>query len=86
VLSRFSKINLDQLKEAIMQLDEKILGVDAATALLSTLPTLEELTLVSEYTGDRSILDKPEQFAMIVSFVFDFFVLFYFYLILFGYF
>jgi len=66
VLSRF-KVPLEVLKEAIWNLDETVLGVDAATSLLSTLPTSEELTLVSEYTGDRSLLDKPEQFATLLA-------------------
>ncbi|KAL7067920.1 formin-like family protein [Cryptosporidium serpentis] len=64
-LSRFNNYTYQQLRDAILDLDEHILDVEATEALISMSPTPEEMTIVKEFIdagGDLTQLDKPEQF------------------------
>ncbi|KAH7647819.1 formin-like family [Cryptosporidium bovis] len=65
-LSKFNAYTFQQLRDAILDLDSKILTVEATEALLLMIPTPEEFAIVKEYIdagGDLTQLDKPEQYV-----------------------
>eukprot|EP01116_Phalansterium_solitarium_P025538 TRINITY_DN9813_c0_g1_i2.p5 TRINITY_DN9813_c0_g1~~TRINITY_DN9813_c0_g1_i2.p5 ORF type:complete len:377 (-),score=186.05 TRINITY_DN9813_c0_g1_i2:256-1386(-) len=53
-----------ELRRSIVDLDDYTLSTDDVQALLTFLPNQEELTKVREYAGDRTKLDRPEQFFL----------------------
>lgn len=64
-LSKFSAYTFQQLRDAILDLDKKILDTEATESLILMTPTPEEFAIVKEYIdagGDLTQLDKPEQF------------------------
>eukprot|EP01119_Soliformovum_irregulare_P017325 TRINITY_DN5126_c0_g1_i1.p1 TRINITY_DN5126_c0_g1~~TRINITY_DN5126_c0_g1_i1.p1 ORF type:complete len:1319 (-),score=517.97 TRINITY_DN5126_c0_g1_i1:43-3999(-) len=65
-LGRF-KFSNQELKKAIVEVDDSKLTHDDLISLMSFLPTSEELNLVREYQGDKQLLDKPEQFFLEVE-------------------
>ncbi|EPR61339.1 formin domain-containing protein [Toxoplasma gondii GT1] len=65
-LSKFNNYSYQQLREAIIDLDPKILTIEATETLLNFVPTGEENQVVKEYInsgGDLKLVDKPEQFV-----------------------
>ncbi|CBZ51353.1 hypothetical protein NCLIV_044180 [Neospora caninum Liverpool] len=65
-LSKFNNYSYQQLREAIIDLDPKILTIEATETLLNFVPTGEENQVVKEYInsgGDLKLVDRPEQFV-----------------------
>ena len=48
------------LREAILEVDLNSLQLDTLRMVLEIIPTKEECRLLLAYTGDVSMLDKPE--------------------------
>jgi hypothetical protein len=65
MLSRF-KIPYEQIKEAILDADEEQLPFDKLSALLQFAPTVEEMTLIRDFTGDRDKLGVAEKFFSVM--------------------
>ncbi|KAL6072920.1 putative WD repeat-containing protein 65 [Balamuthia mandrillaris] len=65
MLSGMKKSN-EQLKKAIVDMDEKVLTAEMATTLIEYVPTKEEIAIIEEYQGDRSNLGKAEQFFWVL--------------------
>ena len=67
MLTRFKGVGLGELKDAILSVDLNILSYENSHSLYSFAPEKEEVDLVLEYTGDRSLLAKAEQYVLMVS-------------------
>ena len=67
VLSRYSKMPLETLVEAVQNLDEELLNMDNAIGLLNSCPTAEEIEMMKDFTGETSLLDKPERYVLLVA-------------------
>jgi diaphanous 1 len=65
-LSRFKATNQD-IKNAILAMDETMLNPDKLTALLKIIPTSDELSAVEAYDGDVALLAKTEKFFKTIS-------------------
>ncbi|CDJ39733.1 hypothetical protein ETH_00024605 [Eimeria tenella] len=65
-LAKFSNYSYQELREAIIDLNPKILTVEATESLLTFVPTPEETAVMKEYInsgGDLRLVDRPEQFV-----------------------
>ncbi|PFH35991.1 hypothetical protein BESB_056420 [Besnoitia besnoiti] len=65
-LSKFNNYSYQELREALIDLNPKILTIDATETLLNFVPTAEETQVVKEYInsgGDLKLVDRPEQFV-----------------------
>eukprot|EP01114_Cavostelium_apophysatum_P017893 TRINITY_DN5407_c0_g1_i4.p1 TRINITY_DN5407_c0_g1~~TRINITY_DN5407_c0_g1_i4.p1 ORF type:complete len:1109 (-),score=351.51 TRINITY_DN5407_c0_g1_i4:127-3453(-) len=58
------RLATQEIREAIVNLDDAIISLENLQLLSTFIPTPEELTLLREYTDDKSKLDKPEQFFL----------------------
>lgn len=61
------KLEFSEIKMAIIDLDDSKMTVDNLQLLKTFIPTNEEITLIKEFTGEKSRLDKPEQFFLEIS-------------------
>jgi hypothetical protein len=55
------------IKNAIINFDEKVLGEDALRNLKEFIPTPEELQMIREYPGDKNDLADAEKFFLEIS-------------------
>ncbi|ETW19924.1 hypothetical protein PFFVO_01214 [Plasmodium falciparum Vietnam Oak-Knoll (FVO)] len=65
-LSKFNNYTFKEIRDAIMELNPKILNIDNTEVLLQYVPTPEEFEIVKEYihsNGDLNLVDKPEQYV-----------------------
>ncbi|ELR17045.1 formin domain containing protein [Acanthamoeba castellanii str. Neff] len=62
-LSRFKMSNED-IKQAILRLDESKLSAESVETLLNYIPTPEEIEQLTAYADDRSKLGKAEQYFL----------------------
>ncbi|KAF8822748.1 formin FRM1, partial [Cardiosporidium cionae] len=65
-LAKFNNYTFQELREAIIDINPKILSVDATETLLNFVPTAEETNALKAYLdsgGDLSVVDRPEQFV-----------------------
>lgn len=67
MLSRFGKLSFDEIKKAILQLDEEVLTLENATALKNFAPEPDEISMIKDYPGDKEQLGKPEKFVLAIS-------------------
>jgi len=67
MLSKFKKFSMDQLKNAILNLDSSILSLEAAQALLKFPPEAEEMNVVKGYDGSMEALDLVSQFYLTIK-------------------
>jgi len=58
---------MDQLKNAILNLDSSILSLEAAQALLKFPPEAEEMNVVKGYDGSMEALDLVSQFYLTIK-------------------
>ena len=58
------KLDVETLKEAVLEIDEAILNEDVVLCLHSIVPTEEEKTMFGSYKGDQSVLDTPEKYLL----------------------
>ncbi|KAL0716484.1 hypothetical protein Bca4012_065806 [Brassica carinata] len=58
------KIPLPDMLSAVLALDSSILDIDQVENLIKFCPTKEEMELLRNYTGDKEMLGKCEQFFM----------------------
>ncbi|EUD68428.1 hypothetical protein C922_01451 [Plasmodium inui San Antonio 1] len=65
-LSKFNNYTFKEIRDAIMDLNPKILTIDNTEVLMQYVPTAEEFEIVKEYilsNGDLNLVDKPEQYV-----------------------
>ncbi|ANQ08569.1 Diaphanous-like protein [Plasmodium coatneyi] len=65
-LSKFNNYTFKEIRDAIMDLNPKILNIDNTEVLMQYVPTAEEFEIVKEYilsNGDLNLVDKPEQYV-----------------------
>ncbi|CAA9988526.1 formin 1, putative [Plasmodium knowlesi strain H] len=65
-LSKFNNYTFKEIRDAIMDLNPKILNIDNTEVLMQYVPTPEEFEIVKEYilsNGDLNLVDKPEQYV-----------------------
>ncbi|CDI80128.1 hypothetical protein EAH_00049260, partial [Eimeria acervulina] len=65
-LAKFTNFSYQELRDAIIDLNPKILTVEATESLLNLVPSPEELAVMKEYInsgGDLHLVDRPEQFV-----------------------
>jgi hypothetical protein len=67
MLSRFGKLSFAEIRRAIEDLDESVLTPENVMALKSLAPDAEEVAMLKEYSGDVSLLGKPEQFVLAIG-------------------
>ena len=60
-------MSLEDLVDAVKNLDEELLTTDNAIGLYNSCPTKEEMELLKDYTGELDLLDKPEQYILLVA-------------------
>ncbi|KAE8699079.1 Formin-like protein 6 [Hibiscus syriacus] len=58
------KIPLPDMISAILALDSSVLDIDQVENLIKFCPTKEEMELLKNYTGDKAMLGKCEQFFL----------------------
>ncbi|KAF3586759.1 hypothetical protein F2Q69_00028726 [Brassica cretica] len=58
------KIPLPDMLSAVLALDSSVLDIDQVENLIKFCPTKEEMELLRNYTGDKEMLGKCEQFFM----------------------
>eukprot|EP01096_Ripella_sp_DP13-Kostka_P014378 TRINITY_DN647_c0_g1_i1.p1 TRINITY_DN647_c0_g1~~TRINITY_DN647_c0_g1_i1.p1 ORF type:complete len:1074 (+),score=617.15 TRINITY_DN647_c0_g1_i1:530-3751(+) len=66
VLSRFGRLSYDEIKTAILTLNEDVLTSENLNALKELVPTPEEVEILKEYSGDLEQLGKAERFFMTI--------------------
>ncbi len=66
VLSRFGRLTYDEIKRAILSLDETVLTAENLNALKELVPTAEEIEILREYNGDVEQLGKAERFFLTI--------------------
>eukprot|EP01097_Dermamoeba_algensis_P009101 TRINITY_DN6286_c0_g2_i1.p1 TRINITY_DN6286_c0_g2~~TRINITY_DN6286_c0_g2_i1.p1 ORF type:complete len:147 (+),score=34.80 TRINITY_DN6286_c0_g2_i1:211-651(+) len=64
MLSRFKEVSHEEIKNAIMSLNEYMLSVDNILALKQFSPTAEEIDSLRNYTGEKELLGVPEKFLL----------------------
>ncbi|GAW81252.1 hypothetical protein, conserved [Plasmodium gonderi] len=65
-LSKFNNYTFKEIRDAVMDLNPKILNIDNTEVLMQYVPTPEEFEIVKEYilsNGDLNLVDKPEQYV-----------------------
>ncbi|KAF8823108.1 formin FRM1, partial [Cardiosporidium cionae] len=65
-LAKFNNYTFQEMREAIIDINPKILTVDSTETLLNFVPTAEETNAVKAYIdsgGDLTLVDRPEQFV-----------------------
>ena len=62
-LGRF-RMPYDQIRTAIAECDTTIITQDRTQALIKLVPTSEEMSMVNDYDGDKSLLMETEKFFM----------------------
>ena len=65
-LGRF-RMPYDDIRQAIVDVDTTIITQDRTQALIKLVPTTEEMTMVNEYDGDKSLLMETEKFFLAVG-------------------
>jgi diaphanous 1 len=65
-LGRF-RMPYDQIRTAIAECDTTIITQDRTQALIKLVPTSEEMSMVKDYDGDKSLLMETEKFFMAVG-------------------
>jgi len=63
MLSRF-KVSHSEIRKGIMELNDNVLSIENLNALVSFVPTSEEMELLIEYEGDKTHLGLPEKFYL----------------------
>ena len=58
---------MTELVDAVSNLDEDILTMDNAIGLANSCPTAEEIEMIREFNGEVALLDRPEQYILLVS-------------------
>ncbi|CAG5122843.1 unnamed protein product [Candidula unifasciata] len=66
------KMSVADIKKALYSMDEKTLSPDLLGQLLSFVPNEHEISQYRQYSGDLSLLTKPDQFAFQMSLVKDY--------------
>ncbi len=66
-LSSFSHLNINQLKEKILQLNSEILTSKTCSQLLSICPNQDEINIFKTYKGPISELNKVSQYLYSMS-------------------
>ena len=61
MLSQFKGITFKQIAEAILNVDTTVLSQEQVESLLKNAPASDEIQTIESYTGEKSLLDKPEQ-------------------------
>jgi len=64
MLSRFGKLSHSEIRKAIIEMNDNVLSVENLNALTGFVPTPEEIELLAEYDGDKSLLGIPEKFYL----------------------
>lgn len=67
MLSKFKKYSMEDLKQALIQLDPTIINLESAQALLRFPPEAEELNNVRNYDGPLENLDLVSQFYLAIK-------------------
>jgi len=65
LIARF-KITYEEVRKAIIDLDDEFLVPDTVNALKQAAPTPEEIELLKEFSGDKDSLAKPDRFLMTI--------------------
>jgi len=58
------RLSPSEVKSAILELDEKKIGTDHLTSLITLAPTLEEQDILKNYDGDVKLLGNVEKFFL----------------------
>ena len=58
------KLSLSAISEAAIKMDLYVLNLNVIGSLLEACPKEEEINLVTNYDGDKSLLELPEQFVL----------------------
>jgi len=64
IMLKHFKMAPSAIKKALLEVDESILGPEKIAQLYRNAPTLEEVELLSSFSGDARELGKPEQFLL----------------------
>ncbi|KAJ3334966.1 Dishevelled associated activator of morphogenesis 2 [Gonapodya sp. JEL0774] len=64
---RSLKLNWEQIKSAVVEVDETVLTKDAVTSLLPTIPNDEDIALVKEVASERQNLGNAERYTLEMS-------------------
>ena len=61
------KPTIDEIHDAILEVDDAILDDDMVRILVSNAPTQEEIEIVKGYDGDLDVLDEVDRFFKVLS-------------------
>jgi hypothetical protein len=61
------KLSPTEIKNAILDFNEKVLSEDALRSMRDFVPTPEELQMIKEYPGDKNDLADAEKFFLEIS-------------------
>lgn len=67
MLSRFGKLEFNEIRDAILKLDEEVLTPENTTALKNFAPDADEIGMIKDYGGDVAQLGKPERFVLAIA-------------------
>ncbi|KAG5519611.1 hypothetical protein PMAC_001766 [Pneumocystis sp. 'macacae'] len=56
------KLNYNEIRDALLELNDSKLSIDNLKAIKQNLPTTEEIRVIKEYSGDESILGNVEKY------------------------
>ncbi len=66
-ISRFKPLSNEQIRDAILNLDDKALPIEKVSSILKWLPTPEELEAISAYDGPASSLGNVEKYFAVIG-------------------
>ncbi|CAI5716084.1 unnamed protein product [Hyaloperonospora brassicae] len=61
------KLTYSEIAEAVLKFDSSVLSIEQLIGINESLPTSDEVALVSRYTGEKKMLGEAEKFALEIA-------------------